>query len=69
MKELGYGEGYRYDPAERDGVARQEYLPDALRGDRYYRPGRFGFEKTVRERLEWWAERRGGAGAPDEEDP
>jgi hypothetical protein len=54
--------GYRYDPAEKDGVADQEYLPDALRGEVYYRPGRFGAEKAIAERLAWWAERRRGAG-------
>ncbi len=62
MKELGYGTGYRYDPDEEEGVADQHYLPDALRGERYYEPGRFGFEKTVAERLRWWAERRGASG-------
>jgi putative ATPase len=60
MKELGYGADYRYDPAEPDGVAAQEYLPDSLRGERFYRPGPFGFEKTVAARLRWWAERRLG---------
>jgi putative ATPase len=62
MKEIGYGRGYRYDPAEKDGVANQEYVPDALRGEVYYRPGRFGAEKAIAERLAWWAERRRGAG-------
>jgi putative ATPase len=60
MKELGYGHGYRYDPSEADGVADQEYLPDALRGEVFYRPGRFGAEKVIAERLKWWAERRAG---------
>jgi putative ATPase len=65
MKELGYGSGYRYDPATEHGVADQRYLPDGLEGVRFYRPGRFGFEKTIGERLEWWAKRRGsGPQAP-----
>jgi len=58
MKELGYGVGYKYDPAEQDGVAEQTYLPDRLAGEEFYKPSRFGFEKTVAERLKWWAERR-----------
>jgi putative ATPase len=58
MKDLGYGAGYRYDPSEEDGVAAQDYLPDRLRGARFYEPSRFGFERTVAERLAWWAERR-----------
>ena len=32
----------------------QEYLPDALRGTRFYEPSRFGHEKRIAERLEWW---------------
>jgi putative ATPase len=38
MKEVGYGQGYRYvhdDPAAR---TEQDHLPDPLRGKRYYRP-------------------------------
>jgi putative ATPase len=62
MKDLGYGAGYRYDPAEEEGVADQEYLPDALRGERFYLPGSFGFEKEIAKRLEWWARRKTGGG-------
>jgi len=63
MKELGYGKGYLYDPGERDGVADQEHLPDALRGEVFYRPGRFGAEEAIAERLAWWAERRASSRA------
>jgi putative ATPase len=59
MKELGYGEGYRYDHAEGGHSAGQEYLPDALRGSVWYEPDGVGFEKTIAERLAWWRERRG----------
>jgi putative ATPase len=66
MKELGYGAGYRYDPHEEDGVAAQTYLPDEMGARTFYRPGPFGFEKAVAERLEWWSERRRARGAEDE---
>jgi putative ATPase len=57
MKELGYGSGYRYDHAEEGAkAAGQEYLPDAVRGSRFYEPTDRGFEKTVAERLAWWEE-------------
>ncbi|HEY2825587.1 MAG TPA: recombination factor protein RarA, partial [Gemmatimonadales bacterium] len=59
MKDLGYGRGYRYDPAEADGLAAgQTYLPDALRGAKWYEPTELGEEKKVRERLAHWAELR-----------
>jgi len=58
MKEVGYGEGYRYDHAEGGHAAGQEYLPDVLRGTRWYEPGNSGYEKTIAERLAWWRQRR-----------
>jgi len=48
---IGHGEGYRYSHDEPGGVAAQEYLPEALRGSRYYTPTEFGFERTLSERL------------------
>jgi len=68
MKDLGYGAGYRYDPNEPEGVAPQTYLPERLVGETFYRPGRFGHERVVGERLLWWAERRREAAAPREEE-
>jgi putative ATPase len=58
MKEIGYGEGYRYDHAEGGHAAGQQYLPDALRGSRWYEPGNAGYEKTIAERLAWWREHK-----------
>jgi len=58
MRELGYGEGYRYDPEEEHGVAPQTYLPSRLEGERFYEPGPHGYEKTIAERLAWWDEKR-----------
>ncbi len=61
MKELGYGKGYRYDHAEGGLAAGQEYLPEVLRGARWYEPTSHGFEKTVAERLERWAKMKADA--------
>ena len=58
MKELGYGKGYRYDPEEENGVSDQTYLPKQVEGECFYEPSAFGFEKTIADRLRWWAERR-----------
>jgi putative ATPase len=55
LRELGYGEGYRYAHDAPEGYVPQEYLPEALRGAHWYEPGESGYEKTVRERMEWWA--------------
>jgi putative ATPase len=54
MKQLGYGAGYSYAHAVAEGYTAQEYLPESLRGTRYYRPTDFGFEKEIAKRLEWW---------------
>jgi putative ATPase len=54
MKELGYGTGYRYAHDAPEAYQAQEYLPEALRGSSFYRPGRFGYEQRIAERLEWW---------------
>jgi putative ATPase len=32
MKEMGYGEGYKYNPNYLDGKVKQAYLPEGLRG-------------------------------------
>ncbi|WP_439641158.1 replication-associated recombination protein A [Nevskia sp.] len=52
MKGLGYGEGYRYDHDEEDGVAAgQQFLPDALLGSEFYSPKPRGLEIKIGERL------------------
>jgi putative ATPase len=61
MKDLGYGREYRYDHAEGGHAAGQEYLPDALRGAKWYEPTDSGYEKTLAERLAWWAKQKANA--------
>ncbi|WP_142120774.1 replication-associated recombination protein A [Rarobacter faecitabidus] len=51
-KKLGHGQGYKYAHDEPHGVAAQQYLPDALKGRRYYDPTDRGFERALGERLE-----------------
>jgi putative ATPase len=58
MKELGYNAGYQYAHNAPEAYIPQEYLPDALRGSRFYEPGPFGFEKEIAKRLAWWEELR-----------
>ncbi|WP_326503056.1 replication-associated recombination protein A [Rothia nasimurium] len=48
---LGHGKGYIYPHDQKNGVARQQYAPDALVGKVYYTPTVFGAEKELGERL------------------
>jgi putative ATPase len=67
LKELGYGAGYKYAHEYEHAYVPQEYLPERLRGQKWYRPTEFGYEKTVAERMEFWArlkERVGSGGSP-----
>ena len=52
MKELGYGQGYQFDPTAAYNVTAMQCLPDSLAGRRYYPPGPFGEEAGFGERLE-----------------
>ncbi|MDX9821488.1 MAG: replication-associated recombination protein A [Syntrophales bacterium] len=54
MKELGYGKDYRYAHDYEDAYTPQEYLPEGLRGETFYRPTGRGYEKLIKERLEYW---------------
>jgi putative ATPase len=54
MRELGYGAGYRYAHEADTGYVPQEYLPETLRGARWYEPTAQGYEKTIGERIAWW---------------
>jgi putative ATPase len=59
MKSQGYGEGYRYPHDYEGAVVAQEYLPEKLKGQRYYRPSDRGYEKSIRQRLEEWRQKMG----------
>ncbi len=53
MKELGYGEDYRYAHDEEDAiVAGEKYFPDDMEARTYYHPVPRGLEIRIREKLE-----------------
>ena len=53
MKNLGYGEGYRYAHNEADGFAAGEtYFPDDMKPQQFYRPVDRGMEAKIKEKLE-----------------
>ena len=58
MKELGYHKGYLYDHDYEEGYAGQECLPEKLAGRKFYEPKGHGYEKNIRERMEWLAARK-----------
>jgi putative ATPase len=51
MKELGYGNGYKYPHDFSNAIVSQSYLPEKLKGKKYYQPTERGFEKILKERL------------------
>ena len=53
MREAGYGEGYEYAHEYPEAVTDLQCLPDSLAGRKYYEPTHRGFEKTIRERMEF----------------
>jgi putative ATPase len=65
MKDLGYGDGYRYAHDEAEGFAAGEsYLPDGVEGGQWYRPTDHGVEARIAARLEEL--RRLNAAAPNQ---
>lgn len=54
MKELGYGANYRYPHDHEQGYVAEEYLPEALIGQRFYHPVARGFEREIAKRLAYW---------------
>jgi putative ATPase len=58
MKDLDYGKGYRYAHDFEGAYVPQDYLPDALKGQSYYRPSDRGYEKIIRERMAYWRSSR-----------
>jgi putative ATPase len=64
MKDLGYGKGYAYDHDQADGFSGQDYFPDEMDRQTFYKPKGDGSEARIKERLDRWAalrKERGGA--------
>jgi len=51
MKDMGYGAGYQYPHDFSGHHVREQYLPEDLRGRRYYEPSAEGRERELAERL------------------
>jgi putative ATPase len=58
MKDLGYGKDYKYAHNYQDAFVAQDYLPEKLQGQVFYKPTGRGYEKIVKERLDKWRQLR-----------
>ena len=59
MRDMGYGDGYKYAHEYEGNFTPTQNLPDSLKKRRYYQPSTQGYERTVRERMErWWGDSR-----------
>ncbi|PZQ91533.1 MAG: AAA family ATPase [Leifsonia xyli] len=68
-KALGHGAGYRYAHDAAHSVAEQQYLPEELRGTRYYDPTGNGYERELGPRLERLRALLDGKPMPKREEP
>jgi putative ATPase len=58
MKNVGYGKGYAYDHDADEGFSGQDYWPEEMDRQTFYEPTDRGFEARVKERLDYWKQRR-----------
>ncbi len=58
MEDLGYGRDYAYDHDTAEGFSGQNYFPDGMEREQYYRPVERGFERDINKRLAYWTRLR-----------
>jgi len=58
MKNIGYGSGYKYAHNFADAIIDQECLPAEIRGRQFYAPSERGYEKIIKERLLFIAQKK-----------
>ena len=54
MKEIGYSDGYQYDPDTPDSFSGQNYFPDEMSRQTFYYPNERGYERELKKRIEYW---------------
>ena len=54
MRDLGYHEGYEYDPDCEDGFSGANYFPEGMRRPKLYHPVDRGFEREIKKRVEYF---------------
>jgi len=58
MKDLGYGRGYHYDHDAEEAFSGQDYFPEEMPRQAFYRPVERGFEREMTKRLQYWQKLR-----------
>ncbi|MEM8694798.1 MAG: replication-associated recombination protein A [Pseudomonadota bacterium] len=58
MKDVGYGKGYAYDHESDDAFSGDNYWPEEMERQDFYKPSPRGFEAKVAERLVFWKKLR-----------
>lgn len=58
MKDLGYGDGYKYDHDHEDGFSGQSFFPDGMKHRAFYQPVERGFERDLSKRLAFFVKKR-----------
>ncbi len=58
MKDLGYSDGYIYDPDTPEGFSGLNYFPPDMKRRALYQPIERGFEREIKKRLEYWEKLR-----------
>jgi len=61
MKQVGYGAGYQYAHNNSDAVVDQQHAPDGVNVAGLYEPNGRGFERSLKERMDWLQERKAQA--------
>ena len=54
MKNLGYSDGYIYDPETESGCSGQNCFPENMERVSFYKPVERGFEREIKKRFDYW---------------
>jgi putative ATPase len=57
MKDLGYGQGYKYAHKFEGHYVEQQHLPDSIKDQHFYIPGELGYENEIAARLKEWRQK------------
>jgi putative ATPase len=60
MKDLNYGKDYEYAHSHDGNFVLHEFLPEKIKGTKFYEPGKNARENEMRKQLkDWWKEKYG----------